>query len=128
MPKLPQPSAETPWPEAMATVTACRYTAGAGRAIAFGLPTARHFLVTFNFWAPDANGTDVLHTAELTSAKPMPQGTLFPIRYNPDDPHETAAPNAEPHTAPTRIPLIAVGFIGSAVLSLVWLLLLRGCR
>lgn len=67
----------------MATVLACHYETGAGRALAFGIPTLRHYRITFNYWA---NGT--LHTGELRSEKAIPQGTLFPIRYNPDTPHE----------------------------------------
>jgi hypothetical protein len=125
MPKTIQSGRDT-WPEAMATVTACKYTAGAGRAIAFGLPTTRHFRITFNYWAPDSEGTPELHTAELTSEKAMPQGTLFPIRYNPDAPHESTHSSAAQSTS--RTPVIVVGLIGSAILSLAWLLILRGCR
>lgn len=112
-----------PWPEAMATVTACRYEFAAGRALAFGLPTMRHFRITFNYWAPNTNNIDELHTGELTSEKAMHVGTLFPIRYNPDAPHETS------HSTqlPTRAPLLAIGIIGSIILSLAWLLILHSC-
>ena len=44
----------------MATVTACKYESGAGRALAFGLPTTRHFRITFNYWAPNPDATGVL--------------------------------------------------------------------
>ena len=125
MPKTFQP-AHSLWPEAMATVTACKYESGAGRALAFGLPTTRHFRITFNYWAQNAQGTEELHTGELTSAKAMPQGTLFPIHYNPETPHETTHSAAAP-TA-TRNPLLIIGILGSAVLSLAWLLILRGCH
>jgi hypothetical protein len=108
----------------MATVTACKYEFGAGRALAFGVPTDKHFRITFNYWAPNSEGTGELHTGEFTSEKPVPQGTLFPIRYNPEAPLETTHTTAEPIT---RTPLIAIGIIGSAVLLLLWLLLLRGC-
>ena len=102
MPKIIQPDRDT-WPEAMATVTACKYESGAGRAMAFGLPTTRHFRITFNYWAPNADGTPELHTGELTSAKAMPQGTLFPIHYNPETPHETTlhrSTHAHPQPTP----------------------------
>ena len=125
MPKIIQPAPDT-WPEAMATVTACKYESGAGRALAFGLPTTRHFRITFNYWAPNLDGTPELHIGELTSAKAMPQGTLFPIHYNPETPHETAHSAAAP-TA-TRNPLLIIGILGSAILSLAWLIILRGCR
>ncbi|HEV2579085.1 MAG TPA: hypothetical protein VGU25_17905 [Acidobacteriaceae bacterium] len=124
MPKLIQPARDL-WPEAMATVTACKYEFAAGRALAFGLPTARHFRITYNYWAPNADNIDELHTAELTSEKAMHVGTLFPIRYNPDAPHETTHSTAIP--ALTGKPLIIFGIVGSIVLSLVWLLILRGC-
>jgi hypothetical protein len=120
-----QPSRDL-WPEAMATVTACKYDSGAGRALAFGLPTTRHFRVTFNYWAPNAEGTPVLHTAELTSEKAMPQGTLFPIHYNPAAPHETTTHSTAAPTT-TRNPLLIIGLIGSVILSLAWLLILRSC-
>jgi hypothetical protein len=71
-----------PWPEAIATVTECRYEAGAGQALAFGIPLTRHFLIAFNYWA---NGE--LHTGEYSSATAVPQGTLFPVTYDPAAPH-----------------------------------------
>ena len=79
----------TPWPQAMATVTACKYEFGAGRALAFGAPSDKHFLITFNYWA---NGE--LHTGDFTSEKAIPQGTLFPITYNPEAPHEHSQSSA----------------------------------
>lgn len=113
------------WPEAMATVTACKYEFGAGRALAFGLPSARHFRITFNYWAPNADNIDELHTAELTSEKAIHVGTIFPIRYNPDAPHETTHSTAAPEL--TRNPVLVIGIIGSIILSLAWFLILRGC-
>jgi hypothetical protein len=74
---------EPDWPEALATVTTCKYEAGAGRAMAFGLTTSKHFRIAFNYFADDQ-----LHTGEFTAENFIPQGTLFPIRYNPQAPHE----------------------------------------
>lgn len=108
------------WPEATATVTECRYDIGAGRAIAFGLPTAKRFRIRYNYWA----GSE-LRTGEFRSATAVPQGTLFPLNYNPDAPQEHVHDFAEP-TAP-RTPMLAVGIIGSIILSLAWFLILRGC-
>jgi hypothetical protein len=124
MPNTLQP-AHTTWPEAMATVTACRYNIDTGRALAFGLPTMRRFHITFSYWAPNADNIDELHTAELTSEKAMHVGTIFPIRYNPDAPHETTHSAAAPEL--TRNPLLVIGILGSVILSLLWLLILRGC-
>lgn len=111
------------WPEAMATVTACKYEFGAGRALAFGAPSNKHFRISFNYWAPDSEGTPVLHTAEFSSEKAIPQGTLFPIRYNPAAPHETTHTTGDV----TRAPLFVLGLVGSALILLVGLLFLRGC-
>jgi hypothetical protein len=114
------------WPEAMATVTACKYEFGAGRALAFGAPTSKHFRITYNYWAPNADGTPELRNGELTSERAMPQGTLFPIRYNPEAPLETRTHTGGTVTS-SRTPILAIGLIGSVILSLVWLLILRGC-
>lgn len=124
MPNTLQP-AHTSWPEAMATVTACRYKVDTGRALAFGLPTMRRFHITFNYWAPNANNMDELRTGELTSEKAMHVGTLFPVRYNPEAPHETTQSALEPTLS--RNPLLIIGILGSVVLSLAWFLILRGC-
>jgi hypothetical protein len=122
---IQKPASRDDWPEAMATVTACKYEFGAGRALAFGAPTSKHFRITYNYWAPNSDGTPEIHTAELTSEKAMPQGTLFPIHYNPETPHETTH-SAAASTA-TRTPLLIIGILGSVILSLAWLLILRGC-
>jgi len=112
------------WPEALATVTECRYDFGAGRALAFGVPTGKHFIIRYNYWATDAEGEAVLHSGEYASATAVPQGHLFKLRYNPETPHEHTHAAAQP----ARGPLVAVGLIGSVVLSLAWLAVLRGCR
>ncbi len=103
----------------MATVLSCTYDVRAGRALAFGLPSSKHFHITYNYWAGDA-----LHTGDFFSADAVPQGNIFPIRYNPDEPHTNQHSRSTP---PTKIPLIAIGIAGSVILSLAWLLVLRGC-
>ncbi|MES2393664.1 MAG: hypothetical protein V4555_18645 [Acidobacteriota bacterium] len=109
----------------MATVTSCRYDAGAGRALAFGIPSSRHFSITFNYWVPTPDGEPILHTGQFMSEKAIPQNTLFPIRYNPADPrqHSKNAPHAT-----GRTPLLAIAIIGSIILSAAWLLILRSCN
>ena len=111
------------WPEAMGTVTECKYEFGAGSALAFGVPTSKHFIIRYNYWAPNAAGEDVLHTGEYASEKAVPQGHLFKLRYNPEAPHE----NSHAGASVGRSPLIAVGIAGSVVLSLIWLVVLRSC-
>jgi hypothetical protein len=110
----------------MATVTECKYDFGAGRALAFGVPTSKHFRIHYNYFAPVEQGAAELHTGEFSSPKALPQGHLFPIRYDPNAPHQhtqdaAAAPN-------TRSPLIAFGIIGSIILSLAWLAIMHGCH
>ena len=109
------------WPEALATVTACKYDFGAGRTLAFGIPTSKHFRISYNYFA-----NDELHTGEFTSAKAIPQGHLFPIRYNPDAPHQNSHDASS--TPITRSPVIVIGIIGSIILSLAWFAVLRGCH
>jgi hypothetical protein len=118
---------ETTWPEALATVTACKYDAGAGRALAFGIPTAKHFRISYNYNAPNEEGDEVLHTSEFTSEKPIPQGTLFPIHYNPNAPHQNSH-DASSAAPPPRTATLTIGIIGSIILSLAWFAVLRGCH
>ena len=108
------------WPKAMATVTSCTYEMRAGRALAFGLPSGRHFRIAYNYWAGEA-----LQTGELYAAKPMPQGSLFPVHYDPALPQ--ASRHGEGGGPAPRISLLTIGIAGSVVLSLAWFLVLRGC-
>jgi hypothetical protein len=110
------------WPEALATVTACRYDIGAGRALAFGIPTSKHFRISYNYFV-----NDQIHTGEFSSDKAIPQSTLFPIRYNPDAPHQNSHDASDAPQNP-RAPLLTIGVIGSLILSLAWFAILRGCH
>lgn len=110
------------WPEALATVTACKYDIGAGRALAFGVPTSKHFRISYNYFADDQ-----IHTGEFNSAKAIPQGTLFPIRYDPDAPHQNSHNTTRAPQNP-RAPLLTIGILGSVVLSLAWAAILHGCH
>lgn len=114
------PSQHPDWPEAMATVLECHYDARAGRALAFGAPSSKHFRIRYNY---NANGE--IHEGEFYSEKAIPQNTLFPVHYNPAAAHENTHSVS---SSPTRSPLIAVGIIGSVILSLVWFAILRGCH
>ena len=69
---------DSSWPEAIATVTACRYEVGALQAMAFGVPITKHFLISFNYCVDGE-----LHTGEFASDVAVPQGQLFTIAYNP---------------------------------------------
>ena len=109
------------WPEVLATVTACKYDFGAGRALAFGIPLQKHFRISYNYFADGE-----LHPGEFWSAKAIPQGQLFPIRYNPHAPHQNS--HAAYAKSAARNPLLVVGIVGSIVLSLAWFAFLRGCH
>ena len=111
-------ASEAEWPEAMAEVTECHYDMRAGRALAFGLSSKKHFRLTYSYRVGEE-----LHTGECFSEIARPQGSLFAIRYDPDLPHVHRSGDG----APRRLPLLAIGVAGSIVLSLVWLLVLRGC-
>ena len=116
---MPNPAEQADWPEAMAEVTECRYDVRAGRSMAFGLTSKKHFRIAYNYLVEGE-----LHTGECFSERAIPQGSLFPIHYDPELPHVNRSSDGE---APPRISLIAIGIAGSIVLSLAWLLILRGC-
>jgi hypothetical protein len=118
-------STHATWPEALATVLSCHYEFGAGRALAFGVPSDKHFRISYNYFADGE-----LHDGELMSAKAIPQGTLFPVRYNPEAPHDHVEHESGAHSASSssRRATITVGIIGSVILSLAWFAMLRGCH
>jgi hypothetical protein len=114
------PAPEFPWLETQARVTACKYEFGAGRALAFGIPTSKHFLITFSYYAHGKTYTD-----EFTSRTYLEQGKTFPLTYNPLAPEQNSKSAAIPTT---KTPLFAIGIAGSVVISLVWFAMMRGCN
>ena len=114
------PTPKPPWLETQATVITCEYEFGAGQALAFGIPSSKHFLITFTYYAHGQIFTD-----NFTSPTYLEQGNTFPITYNPLAPQQNNKSAAEPIT---KSPLIAVGIIGSIFLSLLWLAILHGCN
>ena len=115
----PQPP-EFPWLETQAKVTACKYEFGAGQALAFGVPTSKHFLITFSYYAHGKTFTD-----EFRSATYLEQGKTFTLTYNPLDPQQNSKSAAIPAT---RTPLFAIGIAGSVIISVVWFVMMRGCN
>ena len=107
------------WPKTTATVTECRYETGALQAMAFGIPATKHFEITFNYWAGET-----LHTGQYLSAKAVPQGTLFPISYDPDEPHIHSQSNS------ARRPslLYTLGVVAFATLTSAVILYTHGCH
>jgi hypothetical protein len=115
-----RPTAKIPWLETQAEVTACKYDVGAGQALAFGIPSSKHFLITFTYYAHGQTFTD-----RFTSPIYLEQGDTFSISYNPLAPQQNNKSTAEP-TAKNS--LFAIGIIGSIFLSLLWLTILHGCN
>lgn len=116
----PSESTEASRHSAMATVTECHYETGALSSLALGLSTRRHFLITFNYWA---NGD--LHTGQYRSATAVPQGTLFPITYDPADPrrHDQSS-----DARPSSSSLFTLGALALAVLLLLWIFVAHNRR
>lgn len=95
----------------------CHYDVRAGRALAFGLSSDRHYRIAYNYRVGDE-----LYQGECFSEIARPQGSLFSIHYDPALPHLSHSNNdARP------LPLLIFGVAGSVVLSLALLLFLRGC-
>ena len=116
---------EIPWIETEATVTSCRYDAGVGQAMAFGLPTRKRFVIGFRYRAPARS-----YTGEFRSTKTIPQGQRLNLSYNPLAPEQNSRSGALPGGATGSVgrgALLAFGIAGSVVLSLLWLGILRGC-
>lgn len=118
--RQPLSEPEPPWLETMAIVTSCKYEFGGMRALAFGIPDDKHFLIGFSY---HAHGKDF--TGEFISLVALEQGHNFPIRYNPLIPQQNTKSAALP-TA--RTPLFAIGIAGSVILSLLYLTMLHGCH
>ncbi|MEO6816525.1 MAG: hypothetical protein ABI177_07470 [Edaphobacter sp.] len=114
------PSPEFPWLETQARVTACEYEFGAGRALAFGIPTSKHFLITFTYYAHGKT-----FTGSFTSSTYLEQGKTFTITYNPLVPQQNSKSAATPTT---KTPLFAIGIAGSVIISLIWFAMMRGCH
>jgi len=114
------PDPAPPWLETTAEVIACKYEFGAGRALAFGIPTSKHFLITFIYYAHGKT-----YTAEFTSRTYLEQGRTFTLSYNPLNPRQNTK-SASPSTE--RMPLFAIGITGSVILSLIYFAMLRGCN
>ena len=99
----------------MAEVTECRYDVRAGRVLAFGLTSNKHFRITYNYRVGDE-----LHTGECFSETARLQGSLFLIQYDPD-----LHGSSHFSGAPRPLSLLVVGFAGSITLSLLLLELHR---
>jgi hypothetical protein len=119
--EAPESQSEQLWIETEATVTSCRFQFARINTFTLGIQTGDKFRIAFDY---HAHGR--LYSDEFQSPVAIPQNEHIPITYNPLHPEQndrTSGPNA----SPTRNPLITIGIIGSIVLSLLWLIVLRSC-
>ncbi len=104
-------------------MTTCRYQSPALSVLAFGVPLTKKFRITFDYYAHGR-----LYSDEFQSDVAIPQDTVLPLSYDPRDPARNSR-TRHPilHRTVRRRPRIVLGVAGSIVLSLLWLLYLRGC-
>ena len=113
-----------PWIATTATVTTCRFQSPGLSTLAFGFQTGEKFAITFDYYAHGR-----LYSDEFQSPVAIPQNERIPITYNPLHPEQNSRdPETARAPANPKPPLVAIGIAGSIVLSLLWLLILRGCR
>jgi hypothetical protein len=89
--------------------------------LTLGIPTDKNqFLITFIYYAHGKTYTD-----QFTSPTYIEQGEIFPVSYNPLAPHQ----NTKSASASiSRTPIFAVGVAGSILLSILYLVWMRGCN
>ena len=119
------------WTRVEARVTECRYQfAGMGN-MAFGFSTRKKFRIAFEYGV-----SGVEYAGAYQSATAVAQGTRVTVRYNPLRPEENSmdahavggAADGRRGAGVGPAGLIGFGLMGSVVLSLMWLAVLRGCR
>ena len=89
-----------------------------------GIQMQAKYRIGFDYYAHGR-----LYTDEYGSAVAVPQGTQIAVRYNPLAPEENdrSGRGSEGAAGTGRGSLIGFGIAGSVLLSLAWLLVLRGC-
>lgn len=112
----PQPG----WITTSANVTTCRYQFARLNTFYLGLQTTGKFRITFDYYAHGR-----LYSGEFQSPVAIPQNTALELQYNPLNPQQNSLAASESPTS--RLPLFVLGIVGSVVLSLIWLAVLRGC-
>ena len=87
-----------------------------------GIQTQDKFRITFDYYAHGQ-----LYSDEFQSPIAIAQNEHIPVSYNPLNPQQNSRSRTS-SAAGGRGSLIGVGIAGSIVLSLAWLLILRGCN
>ena len=115
---------DSKWIATEATVTSCRYQFRALSPLAFGFQLGEKFRITFDYYAHGR-----LYSDEFQSPVAVPQNGRIPVRYNPLDPAQNDRSSSGTIAAPaSRKAKLTVGIVGSILLSLIWLAILRGCH
>jgi hypothetical protein len=110
------------WIPTDGVVTSCKYQFAGLSNMAFGFSTQEKFRITFDY---RADGT--LYSDEFQSPVAIAQDEHITVSYNPLHPQENSR-SSGPSAKTSGSPLIALGIAGSVVLSLVWMVVLRGCN
>ncbi len=112
------------WIATEATVTSCRYQFRALSPLAFGFQTGEKFRITFDYYAHGR-----LYSDEFQSPVAVAQNERVPVRYDPLNPAQNSRSSGDTVAPPaSRRARLTVGIVGSVVLSLIWLAILRGCH
>jgi hypothetical protein len=112
---------EGEWIATEATVTSCRFQFARMSTFTLGIQTDEKFRIWFDYYAHGR-----LYSDEFQSAVAIAQNEHIPITYNPLRPEQNSRTSG-PRSSPARSPLIAIGILGSIVLTLVWLTAMRSC-
>jgi len=111
-----------PWIETEATVTSCRFQFARLNTFTLGIQTGEKFRIAFDYYAHGR-----LYSDEFQSPVAIPQNERIAVSYNPLHPEQNSRTSG-PSASSTRSPLIAIGIMGSIVLSLLWLGMMRACN
>jgi len=110
------------WVATEGTVTSCKFQFAGMSNLAFGFETQEKFRITFDYYAHGQ-----LYSDEFQSPVAIAQNERIPLTYNPLQPEQNSR-SSGPTVKASGSPLIAIGIAGSVILSLIWLVVLRGCR
>ena len=114
---------DTPaWIAIEGTVTSCRYQFARMSTFTLGIQMQDKFRITFDYYAHGR-----LYSDEFQSPIAIPQNERIPVSYNPLAPEQNSRGRSQ-SSSTGRGSLIGFGIAGSVVLSLAWLLVLRGCN
>jgi hypothetical protein len=110
------------WIPVEGRVTTCRYQFRAGSALAFGVQLGEKFRITFDYRVDGQ-----IYSDEFQSPVAVAQDEVVKLQYNPLHPEQNSLSRRDPQSA-GKPPLLLIGIVGSLVMSLAWLAILRGCR